>query len=396
MKTWKDRVTSDYSHIKGVHHAPWPGKSLEQLDRELGYAERIGLNSVRLFMQEQSWYRDPAAMEKLNLDYVRLCAKHNLSVMPILFNGNGYASYEPFTPVEFEKKREYINAMVALLKPEPNVFMWDVCNEPFCNNYLRFADAEEYARGYANIRADLRVLVQMLREADDDTPITVGHELAPHLESTRDLVDVICFHDYLTNSREIEEAYAMAKRVGIEEGGKPVMNSETGCLGRANPYDLELQFCDRYHYGYYIFNLVIEGFWGALHGIVYPDGTVRDPGIIAAIHGFYRNRSENRIPTAGNREGYAEMAVERVKKALTLQRTGIFSVDAAASVADTLEACEICVNILECNELVPMDNPPSVKLNKFRSVNPDDIDVTELREYAFGLAQKLKEVYCLF
>ena len=396
MKTWKDRVSSDYSQIRGVHHAPAPDKSSEQIDRELGYAERMGLNSVRLFLVEEDWYADPSAMEKMNLDYVRLCAKHGISVMTILFNNNFIEHYEPLTDEEFAKKREYARAIISLLKPEPNMIMWDICNEPFCNNYLRFADEAEYQRGYANIRKDLRSLVEMVRELDDDTPITVGHELAKHIEATQDLVDVISFHDYLSNTREIEAAYSLAKQIGIDEGGKPVMNTEMGCLGRANPYDLELQFCDRYHFGYYIYCLVIEGFWGAIHGLVYPDGTVRDPGIFAAIHGFYRNRTDSRLPTAGNREGYAEMAVERVKKALSLQRTGIFSVDAAASVAETLEACEICVNILEGNELVPMCDPPSVTLNRFRAMDPADVDPAALRAYAFGLAQKLREVYCLF
>ena len=48
MKTWKDRVKSDYSDIRGVHHGPSPGKTMEQLDRELSYADRLNVNSVRM------------------------------------------------------------------------------------------------------------------------------------------------------------------------------------------------------------------------------------------------------------------------------------------------------------------------------------------------------------
>ena len=34
MKTWKERVKSDYSEIRGVHHGPREGAAMEQLDRE--------------------------------------------------------------------------------------------------------------------------------------------------------------------------------------------------------------------------------------------------------------------------------------------------------------------------------------------------------------------------
>ena len=48
MKTWKDRVKSDYSEIRGVHHGPREGVPMEQLDRELEYAQRLRINSVRV------------------------------------------------------------------------------------------------------------------------------------------------------------------------------------------------------------------------------------------------------------------------------------------------------------------------------------------------------------
>ena len=57
MKTWKERVKSDYSEIRGVHHGPREGASMEQLDRELGYAQRLRINSVRIFIQDFVWRR---------------------------------------------------------------------------------------------------------------------------------------------------------------------------------------------------------------------------------------------------------------------------------------------------------------------------------------------------
>lgn len=395
MKTWKDRVKSDYSEIRGVHHGPRKDASMEQLDKELGYAQRLRINSVRTGIGEEEWHKDPAGTEKRILDYTRLCAAHGISVMPIFSSGNQIRSYELLSGEEWEKKRAYLAAVIRTLKNEPNLLMWDVYNEPFCNDYLRNCPAEEYEERYKKIEHDLRIQCQMVRELDDDTPITVGHELKEHLASTADLVDVIAFHDYLTTRKDIKETYEFARQCGIQQGGKPVINNEMGCIGRANPYDVELQFCEEYHYGYYIFNLVIEGFWAPLHGIVYPDGTIRDPSIVAAMFGFYRNRGTDRVIPQGNREEYATMAVERVKKALSVDKQSLFT-KYEATTDEILDAAEVCVNILECCEIVPMDDLLSARLFELRAIPEERRERAQIRRFAYEVSKKLQDYYCLY
>jgi hypothetical protein len=315
--------------------------------------------------------------------------------MPIFSSGNGIREYEMLTDAEWEAKRKYISTFIQLLKPEPNLLMWDVYNEPFCNDYLRNAPQGEYESRYKKIEHDVRKQCELVRELDDDTPITVGHELMEHLESTLDLVDVIAFHDYLRTRKAVGEVYEFAKMCSEKTGGKPVINNEMGCIGRSNPYDVELQFCDQYHYGYYIFNLVIEGFWGPLHGIVYPDGTVRDPSIVAAMFGFYRNRGESRILPQGNREEYASDAVKRVQKALAVDKQSLFT-KFEAPTEEILEAAENCVNILECCEIVPMDDLLSAKVEHFRNQPDLESHRNEIKRFAYDMAKKLQEYYCLF
>lgn len=395
MKTWKDRIKSDYSEIRGVHHGPREGVSMEQLDKELGYAQRLRVNSVRTWIREEEWYKDPAVVEKRVLDYTRLCAARGMSVMPVLSSGNQFRNYELLTDEEWARKREFLSSIIHLLKKEPNLLMWDVYNEPFCNDYLRNCPAGEYESRYQKIEHDLRIQCQMVRELDDDTPITVGHELKEHLDSTADLVDVIAFHDYLTTRKDIREVYEYAGKCAAGQGGKPVINNEMGCIGRANPYDVELQFCEEFHYGYYIFNLVIEGFWGPLHGIVYPDGTVRDPSIVAAMFGFYRNRGTSRVIPQGNREEYAAAAVERVKKALAVDKQSLFT-KFEATTDEILDAAEVCINILECCEIVPMDDLLSAKLFELRAVPENERERAQIRRFAYDVSEKLRNYYCLY
>lgn len=392
MTQWKNRIKEDYGNVRGVCHNPGKGKSREEIDRELDYAVRLNLNAVRFWMEQEEWEKDPLGYERRILDFVDSCRKHNIRVMPILWNGNFITIYKEADEVQWRKKKNYAERMIRLLKGDPALLMWDVCNEPLCNDYLRSAPKEEYAERREKLTRDLRKHCELIRMLDDDTPITVGHELTEQLDTTADLVDVISFHDYLPTQKQMELAYERAYRIAAAEGGKPVLNTETGCVGRANPYEKELEMCEKYHCGFFLFNLIIEGFWGEIHGIVYPDGTIRDPGIVAALYGFYRKKNGERILPDGNREGYAHRAVAAVEKALQRERKAMF-VNLAKTPEEILDAAEYCINILEACELTPMWNSLSARLEEFRNMKPEDQKVQEIRQFAYACAIQVKNAF---
>jgi len=77
----------DYSFIKGVNY-DMPKDDTITL-RDLGYAKRLGINSVRIWLSYQA-YEDMGDKYIRRLrEYVRTCHSVGVSVMPILFNGNG-------------------------------------------------------------------------------------------------------------------------------------------------------------------------------------------------------------------------------------------------------------------------------------------------------------------
>ena len=394
MKTWKERIEGDYSDIRGVCHNPKKGQSLAEMEKELGYAQRLNLNAARFWMSQEEWEKAPEEYEERMLQFVRSCADKGIRTMPIFWNGNFIKEYRESSKEEWEKRRQYAKAMIGRLKGEPGILMWDVYNEPLCNDYLRMASEQEYPERKENLVKDLRRLCEIVRMLDDDTPLTVGHEQADHLATTADLVDVISFHDYLPTRRRMEQAYEMTVQIAREQGGKPVLNTETGCIGRANPYDLELELCEKYHCGFFLFNLMIEGFWGEIHGIVYPDGTVRDPGIVAALYGFRRNRGKDRILPRGNREGHACEAVKAVEAALQLKEETLF-VNKAKGTDEILEAAEYCINILESCELVPMWDALSARLECFRQQEPSERDEWAIQEFAYNCAKTVKEKFLI-
>lgn len=254
MKTWKMRIENDYGNIRGVCHNPKKSQSREEMERELGYAQRLNLNAVRFWMSQEEWEKNPQEYEAGILRFVRSCADKGIRTMPIFWNGNFIKEYRESTDEEWKARQEYAKALIDLLKGEPGLLMWDVYNEPLCNDYLNMASPQEYPSRKANLVKDLRRMCGIVRALDDDTPLTVGHERSEHLDTTADLVDVISFHDYLPTRRLMEEAYDKAYDVAAQQGGKPVLNTETGCIGRANPYDVELELCEKYGCGFFLFN----------------------------------------------------------------------------------------------------------------------------------------------
>jgi hypothetical protein len=141
-----------------------------------------------------------------------------------------------------------------------------------------------------------------------------------------------------------------------------------------------------------VFELMIEGYWSQVHGLVYPNGTVRDPAIIAALFGFFRNRDLNTmVMPVPDREGRAEKALQMLQDALK-EDPNVLS-HAQTSTDKILDAAEYAANLLEAAEMVPMYLPPTAKILNWRSQPQDKRDREAIRAFAFDLGLTLKK-YC--
>ena len=83
---------------------------------------------------------------------------------------------------------------------------------------------------------------------------------------------------------------------------------------------------------------------------MYPDGTVRDPSIVAAIRGFFRRRGPDMIPPAVDKEGAATRVLDQANAWLGA---------ANSDYANGVGLLETIANLLEAGEHVPMSDPPS-------------------------------------
>ena len=412
----------NYAEIKGFNYTQpnavhdrefWKNYSHDIVDRDMGYAERLGLNSARIFLSYQAYRSDPDRFIADVRDFIRTAWKHGVSTNPIVYFGAFFYPFEEeFAPVEGESLRPlpktirtpeswhegeiYFDRLYEAVGSEPGLLFWDVSNEPgYTDQFVTWYDEEpKYVQDFRPGVPDMKELrdkqektwefvrhfCRYIKEKDPDHDIGVGNIFIWETEPSRtaELVDVIVFHDYSATRARLREVLETALELG-KKYGKPVVDNEMCCLARANPYDMAIELHNEYGVGWYLFELMIgQDMWNRVHGVVYPDGTVRDPSIVAAIAGFYRNRGPEALRAEVNQEDYTERAIFYAEKAVRETRRSN-GTDRSGDAKLLLEACEFAANLLEAGELVPMNQPPTARIEAYRRMeNPDCEEIREL------------------
>jgi len=353
------RVPKDLSGVRGFnymsaetsgHAEMWAKYDPAVTERDLDYAKRLQLNQIRVFVPYAAWEHDKDGLQRDLKHFVRAAHARGMGVMPTM----QYKFGEFRDKSKWDNARPFIVDLVAAIGKEPGLEIWDVENEPECcklpptpDNRLRMEHAMYMAK--------------LFHEIDPVTPVTIGATFAENMIEMGDSVDVLSYHDYLTTRAAIRAGIAKAKAYAAKTG-KPLLQTEIGCIARANPYDVTLQEFQNAHIGWYIWELMLTGSWGTVHGVFYPDGTVRDPAIVAALLGFFRNRGPNVIEDVPDRENHLTEAVANNKKWLA---------DPNADWNAGLDLAEVSVNLLEASQLIAMHDLPSRKVMLMRAGAPD-------------------------
>jgi len=366
-----------YSHLRGFNYTPssaahdiafWRDYDEALVERELTYAQRLGLNSARPFLAYVVYEREPAAFLARLRHFVRAAHARGISVMPAIWDscfdeteptyGATVNQWIPNPGVQrlgrafWPAGEAYCRALVETLGNEPGLLMWDVMNEPTITSWIKEGVPEREQR-VQTIWNFVRHFCGVMKQLDPHHPVTVGVAYAKELVEIGSHVDVLSFHDYReTRSAmraHIDEALGFAQQYQ-----KAIFVSEIACLARANPYDVSLETFQQSGMGWYLWELMIGvSRWRDIHGVVYPDGTVRDPSIVAAIQGFFRKRSGEIVPPNVDKEG----AATRV-----LAQAQIWLGGGTTDYAEGLRLLETMANLLETGELMPMTEPPSVRM----------------------------------
>ena len=131
------------------------------IDRELGWAEKIGFNTVRVFLHDLVWSRDAKGFSNRIEDFLAIANRHGMQVMFALFDdchrpdpvvglqplpvpgvhNSGWKQssgqklvlqFHDGTVPEKEKirLREYVTGVLTRFADDKRVLLWDIYNEP--------------------------------------------------------------------------------------------------------------------------------------------------------------------------------------------------------------------------------------------------------------------------
>jgi hypothetical protein len=283
----------DLTQIRGFNYTPstarndvefWRDYDEAQVEHELDFARRLRLNQARIFLNYVVYERERDAFLKRMHHFVRAAHNRGIGTLVVVWDQccvddmPFYAAHEKkWYPNPGPKRlgqdfwpagEKYAQDLVKTLSGEPGLEFWDIMNEP---RVAQQADVREFVKHFAKV----------FKALDARTPITMGSAGLEDMAALGDSVDILSYHDYSSTRAAMLNMIQHAREIS-HQYNKPVMLTETACLGRANPYDVALEIYQREHMGWYIWELMIsQSQWGAIHGVMYPDGLPSDNGKVA-------------------------------------------------------------------------------------------------------------------
>ena len=231
--TWYDRqpwlvganyVPSDAINEMEMFQAATFNPALNE--KELGMAESIGMNTVRVFLQDQLWQSDPEGFKQRLNQFLDIAARHHIRPLLVLFdscwepNPHLGPQHPPIPGVHNSgwvqspgkarlldrsvepQLKAYVQGVVAAFAKDPRVLGWDVWNEP--DNEGR-DDPADVAAKVTRVNELLPKVFAWARSMQPEQPLTSGvwkgNWKDPATESRTTKIqlaesDVISFHDY--------------------------------------------------------------------------------------------------------------------------------------------------------------------------------------------------------
>ncbi|HEY0794388.1 MAG TPA: 1,4-beta-xylanase [Acidisarcina sp.] len=266
-----DYITSDAINELEMFQAATFNPALN--DKELGMAESIGMNTMRVFLQDQLWEQDPAGF-KTRLDtFLSIAAKHHIKPLLVLFDScwetdphlgpqhppipgihnSGWVqspgkrelldvSYEP-------RLKAYVTGVVGAFANDSRILGWDVWNEP--DNKGGDLAADEAAK-IARVNELLPQAFVWARSAHPAQPLTSGvwrgdwSDPAKESETVKIQLansDVISFHNYGWP----EDFEARIKELQAQH--RPLICTEYMARGAGSTFDGSLPIAKKYNVG---------------------------------------------------------------------------------------------------------------------------------------------------
>lgn len=261
----------------------WQADSFDPatIDKELGWAKAIGMNTMRVYLHNLLWEQDAKGFKQRIDAFLAIAAKHGIKPMFVLFDScwdpevklgpqrppipgvhnSGWVQAPGRARLEdasqYPKLREYVQGVVGAFAKDSRILAWDVWNEPDNDgggNYPKHVGKQKY------VETLLPQVFDWARSQKPTQPLTSGvwhHDDWSTLDKLNAIEkiqitqsDVISFHDY--SWPEIFE-----RRVKqLQAYGRPLLCTEYMARGNGSTFDNSLPLGKRYNVAMFNWGLV--------------------------------------------------------------------------------------------------------------------------------------------
>jgi hypothetical protein len=247
----------------------------KRIDAELGWAEGLGMNTMRVFLHDLLWRQDAAGFRSRLDTFLGIAARHHIRPMFVLFDScwdpnpatgrqraprpgvhnSGWVQSPGAKalqdPREYARLEEYVKGVVGAFARDERVLAWDIWNEPDNTNDSSYGRLEPKDK-VELVLALLPRAFAWAREAGATQPLTSapwkgdwsGDEKLGEMERTQlGLSDVVTFHNY-DSPMEFERRVKWLQRLG-----RPIICTEYMARGNGSLFMGTLFAAKRYKVG---------------------------------------------------------------------------------------------------------------------------------------------------
>ena len=279
-KAWYARqpwlVGANYNPANAINQLEmWQADSFDPatIDKELGWAAGLGMNTMRVFLHDLLWQQDAKGFQKRLDQFLKICAKHKIKPMLVLFDSvwdpnpelgkqrapkpgvhNSGWMQSPGAKAlqdaaQYPRLETYVKGVVGAFAKDNRILAWDVWNEPENMNGSSYGK-QEPPNKIALVDALLPKVFAWARAAKPTQPLTAGvwrgdWTLEAKLSSTDKIMlaesDVISFHSY-------EDGAKFEQRIlSLQRYNRPLLCTEYMARGAKSTFEGSLPVAQKYN-----------------------------------------------------------------------------------------------------------------------------------------------------
>ena len=247
-------IGCNYIPSTAIHQLEmWSNESFDEetINRELGWAAGLGFNTIRVFLHDLLWKKDPHGfLERVNR-FLEIARRHGIGVMLVIFDGvwDPNPSFGKREPRKFvhnsgwlqspgaeilrdiprhDELEDYVKGVISAFAHDSRIVIWDLFNEPDNLNPTSYIAQEPANKSELSMML-LQKSFRWAREVNPAQPVTAGlwygdwSDIETMKAMDRFMIlnaDIITFHNY-DGPHEMEHRIQFLQRFG-----RPVMCTE--------------------------------------------------------------------------------------------------------------------------------------------------------------------------